>query len=132
MAWHIARRPGELVALAIRYSHLRTAPVYEGYATRSRDGIHELIDIEAVRAVADTVADLIGNLQAATSPARPPGAPSRQPPAPRFEGTAATARRLLANDDALLYDNPQALLPVPLQAQTRPVPPHWSPRLPAA
>ena len=33
--------------------------------------------------------------------------------APRFEGAvinATTARRLLANDDAMLYDNPQALL----------------------
>jgi hypothetical protein len=33
--------------------------------------------------------------------------------APRFEGTvinATTARRLLANDDTLIYDNPQALL----------------------
>lgn len=72
------RRPGGLVALAIPHSHLRTALVYEGYAARSRDGIHELIDIETVRAVADTVDDL----QAAASPARPPGAPSRQPPAP--------------------------------------------------
>ncbi|MFD5755086.1 hypothetical protein ACFWIZ_07495 [Streptomyces sp. NPDC127044] len=44
---------------------------------------HQLIDIETVRAVADTVADLIDDLPAAASPARPPGAPSRQPPAPR-------------------------------------------------
>ncbi|MFE2608286.1 hypothetical protein ACFXI6_44235 [Streptomyces mirabilis] len=77
------RGPGGLVALAIPHSHLRTALVYEGYAARSRDGIHELIDIETVRAVADTVDDLIADLQAAASPARPPGAPSRQPPAPR-------------------------------------------------
>ncbi|MFC9633813.1 hypothetical protein ACFTY8_32295 [Streptomyces mirabilis] len=83
LVWHIARRPGGLVALAIRYSHLRTAPVYEGYATPSRDGIHELIDVETVRAVADTVADLIDDLQAAASPARPPGASSRRPSAPR-------------------------------------------------
>lgn len=87
LAWHIARRPGELVALAIPHSHLHTALVLEGYAARSRDGIHELIDIETVRAVADTVDDLIddliGDLQAAASLARSPGAPSRQPPAPR-------------------------------------------------
>lgn len=86
LAWHIARRPGELVALAIPYSHLRTALVYEGYAARSRDGIHELIDIETVRAVADTVADLIDDLPAAASPARPPGAPSRQRPRPALRG----------------------------------------------
>ncbi|MFJ9482798.1 hypothetical protein ACIRRI_49005 [Streptomyces mirabilis] len=77
------RGPGGLVALAIPHSHLRTALVPEGCAARSRDGIHELVDIETVRAVADTVDDLIGDLQAAASPARPPGAPSRQPPAPR-------------------------------------------------
>lgn len=58
LAWHIARRPNGLVALAIRYGHLRTTLVSDGYASRSRGGIHELIDVETVRAVADTVADL--------------------------------------------------------------------------
>ncbi|MFF0134420.1 hypothetical protein ACFYTG_54015 [Streptomyces mirabilis] len=48
------RGPGGLVALAIPHSHLRTALVPEGCAARSRDGIHELVDIETVRAVADT------------------------------------------------------------------------------
>ncbi|MFI1510606.1 hypothetical protein [Streptomyces sp. NPDC020597] len=64
LAWHIARRPGGLVVLAIQYGHLRTALVSEAYAARSRDGIHERIDIETVRAVADTVADLNDDLQA--------------------------------------------------------------------
>ncbi|MDQ1022360.1 hypothetical protein QFZ43_008909 [Streptomyces afghaniensis] len=33
LAWHIARRPGGLVALAVQYGHLRTA-VSAGYAAR--------------------------------------------------------------------------------------------------
>ncbi len=38
LAWHIARRPGGLVALAIQYGHMRTAFDWttEGYASRSR------------------------------------------------------------------------------------------------
>ncbi|MFC7585576.1 hypothetical protein ACFQYP_18890 [Nonomuraea antimicrobica] len=64
LAWHIARRPNGLVALAIQYGHLRSTFVSDGYASRSRGGIHELIDVETVRAVADTVADLRDGLQA--------------------------------------------------------------------
>jgi hypothetical protein len=41
LAWHITRRPGGLVALAIQYGHLRTS-VTAGYAARSRGGIHDL------------------------------------------------------------------------------------------
>jgi hypothetical protein len=57
LAWHIARRPGGLVALAIQHGHMRTA-VSAGYAARSRDGIHDLLDIETARATADTLAAL--------------------------------------------------------------------------
>ncbi|WP_435217160.1 hypothetical protein [Streptomyces sp. bgisy034] len=115
LAWHIARRPGGLVALAIQYGHLRTTFVTEGYASRSRDGIHELIDIETVRAVADTVADLHDDLEAGTGLSGPAArrAIKAAAQAPRFAGTvitATTARRLLTNEDALLHDNPHALL----------------------
>ncbi|MGW7724920.1 hypothetical protein ACWGJ6_16390 [Streptomyces canus] len=115
MAWHIARRPGGLVALAIQYGHLRTAFVTEGYASRSRDGIDELIDIETVRAVADTVADLHDDLEAGAGVSGPAArrAIKAAAQAPRFAGTvitATTARRLLTNEDALLHDNPHALL----------------------
>ncbi|MCX4400026.1 hypothetical protein OG887_44040 (plasmid) [Streptomyces sp. NBC_00053] len=57
LAWHIARRPGGLVALAVQYGHLRTT-VSAGYAARGRDGIHELLDIETARATADTLTTL--------------------------------------------------------------------------
>jgi hypothetical protein len=64
LAWHIARRPNGLVALAIQYGHLRTALVSGGYASRSRNGIHDLIDLETARAVVDTVTELHDALQA--------------------------------------------------------------------
>lgn len=58
LAWHIARRPNGHIALAIQYGHMRSAMTTGRYASRGRDGIHDLIDIETVRAVADTAAEL--------------------------------------------------------------------------
>ncbi|WP_326812333.1 hypothetical protein OIE62_07415 [Streptomyces scopuliridis] len=115
LAWHIARRPGGLVALAIQYGHLRTALVSEGYASRSRDGIHELIDIETAKAVIGTVTDLHDDLEAGGGVSGPAArrAITAAASAPRFAGTVITARtahRLLANENATIFDNPQALL----------------------
>ncbi|MFE0023351.1 integrase [Amycolatopsis sp. NPDC059021] len=114
LAWHIARRPGGLVALAIQYGHLRTA-VSGNYASRGRGGIHELINVETARAVADTVADLNDDLEAGGGVSGPAArrAIKAAVTAPSFAGTlitATTARRLLTNEDAMLYDNPHALL----------------------
>jgi hypothetical protein len=114
LAWHIARRPNGLVALAIQYGHLRTA-ASGSYAARSRGGIQDLIDIETARAVADTVADLHDDLAAGGGVSGPAArrAIKAAATAPRFAGTvitATTARRLIANEDAMIYDNPHALL----------------------
>ncbi|HEU5473771.1 MAG TPA: integrase [Actinophytocola sp.] len=114
LAWHIARRPNGLVALAIQYGHLRTA-VSGAYASRGRGGIHELLDMETVRAVADTVADLHDDLDSGGGVSGPAArrAITAAATAPRFAGTvitARTARRLLVNEDAMIYDNPQAFL----------------------
>jgi hypothetical protein len=114
LAWHIARRPGGLVALAIQYGHLRTA-VAGGYASRSRGGIHELLDLETARAVADTIADLHEDLErgGGVSGAAARRAITTAATAPRFAGSVITARtavRLLANENAMIYDNPHALL----------------------
>lgn len=57
LAWHIARRPGGLIALAVQYGHLRTL-ISEGYAARSRNGIHELLDFETARSVAQDLTDV--------------------------------------------------------------------------
>jgi len=51
LAWHIANQPGGIVALAVQYGHLRTA-ISESYASRVRDGIHDLIDFETARTIA--------------------------------------------------------------------------------
>lgn len=114
LAWHIARRPNGMVALAIQYGHLRIA-VSGNYASRARGGIHELIDIETARAVADTVAELHADLEAGGGVSGPAAkrAIKAAAAAPRFAGTvitATTARRLLANEDAMLYDNPHSML----------------------
>jgi hypothetical protein len=117
LAWHIARRPGGLVALAIQYGHLRTAfsTVTDGYGSRSRSGIHDLVDIETARAVADTVTDLNDRLAEGHGVSGPAArrAIKAAAKAPRFAGTvitAATAKRLIANEDAMIYDNPQAFV----------------------
>ena len=114
LAWHVARRPNGLVALAIQYGHLRTA-VAGSYGARSRGGIQDLIDIETARAVADTVAELHDDLEAGGGISGPAArrAIKAAATAPRFAGTvitATTARRLIANEDAMIYDNPHALL----------------------
>ena len=102
------------MALAIQYGHLRTA-VSGNYASRARGGVHELINIETARAVADTVAELHADLEAGGGVSGPAAkrAIKAAAAAPRFAGTiitATSARRMLANEDAMLYDNPQSLL----------------------
>lgn len=114
LAWHIARRPGGLVALAIQYGHMRTL-VSSGYANRGRDGIHQLVDVETALAVADTIANLredLGSGGGVSGPAARAAIKAASAP-PLFAGktvNATTARRLLANDEALIFDNPQAFL----------------------
>jgi hypothetical protein len=117
LAWHIARRPGGLIALPIQYGHLRTAfsTITDGYASRSRSGIHDLIDIETARAVADTVIGLNDHLETGGGVSGPAArrAIKAASKAPRFAGTvitAATAKRLIANEDAMIYNNPQAFV----------------------
>ena len=118
LAWHIARRPNGLVALAIQYGHMRTALgqwATEGYASRSREGIHDLIDLETARATADTIAALHESLQDGGGISGPAArrAIRAAATAPRFAGTPitlASARKLLKNEDAMIYDNPHALV----------------------
>ncbi|GAA2774060.1 integrase [Kitasatospora cinereorecta] len=114
LAWHIARRPGGLVALAIQYGHLRTA-MSAGYASRSRDGIHDLLDVETALAVADTLAAVneeITNGSGISGPAAR-RAISAATHAAEFAGTivnARQARALLQNPSLAIYDNPSAML----------------------
>jgi hypothetical protein len=114
LAWHIARRPGGLVALAIQYGHLRTS-VAAGYAARSRDGIHDLLDVETARATIDTVADLNAALEDGLGISGPAArrAIKAAATAPQYTGTVITARQarqILANPHLAVYDNPRTLL----------------------
>jgi hypothetical protein len=114
LAWHIARRPNGHVALAIQYGHVQSV-VAGRYASRVIDGIHDLIDIETVRAVADTLADLRDDIASGAGVSGPAARDviKTAASAPRFNGSsinATTARRLIANQDLTIYDNPHALL----------------------
>ncbi|WP_153483626.1 integrase [Streptomyces katsurahamanus] len=121
LAWHIARRPGGLVALAIQYGHMRTvldARTSSGYGSRSRGGIHSVLDVETALAAADTAAKL-RDLAAAGERLSGPAARralTSAATAPRFEGRivpvtfAKKAAAYLARDGAVLYDNPDSML----------------------
>ncbi|MFE9806097.1 integrase [Streptomyces sp. NPDC005548] len=114
LAWHIARRPGGLVALAIQYGHLRTS-VSVGYASRSRDGIHALLDVETARATIDTVVDLHDDLEEGVGISGPAArrAIKAAATAAQYKGAVINtrqARQVLANPELAVYDNPNTLL----------------------
>ncbi|MET9883109.1 hypothetical protein ABZZ20_08060 [Streptomyces sp. NPDC006430] len=113
LAWHIARRPGGLVALAIQYGHMRTA-VSAGYAARSRDGIHDLLDIETARATADTIAALHEDLSEGAGISGPAARRAIHAAAQaQFTGSirsARQARAILRNSSLAVHDNPHAYL----------------------
>ena len=121
LAWHIARRPGGLIALAIQYGHMRTildARTSSGYASRSRHGIHGVLDIETALAAADTAARLEDRLAAGEQISGPAArrALTAVAGAPRFEGRLVTknftrqAADYLARDGLVLFDNPDGCL----------------------
>ncbi|MFH8342470.1 integrase [Streptomyces sp. AM6-12] len=120
LAWHIARRPGGLIALAIQYGHMRTlldARTSSAYGSRSRGGIHSVLDVETALAAADT-ARLRDQAAAGEKISGPAArrAITAAATAPRFEGRlvpatfAKKAAKFLARDGIVLYDNPEAFL----------------------
>lgn len=121
LAWHIARRPGGLIALAIQYGHMRTvldARASSGYGSRSRSGVHGVLDIETALAAADTAAHLRDRIAAGEKVSGPAArrAITGAASTPRFEGRivprtfARKAAKFLARDGVVLYDNPDAFL----------------------
>ncbi|MDX2928859.1 hypothetical protein PV411_30530 [Streptomyces sp. NRRL_B-16638] len=114
LAWHIARRPGGLVALALQYGHLRTA-VSAGYASRSRGGIHDLLDIETARTTAETLTRLHEDLEDGGGISGPAArrALHAATQAPAFAGTLHTARQareVLTNPQLAVHENPHSYL----------------------
>ncbi|MET9656798.1 integrase [Streptomyces sp. NPDC006510] len=121
LAWHIARRPGGLIALAIQYGHMRTvldARTSSGYGSRGRRGIHTILDVETALAAADTAARLRDRVAAGENVSGPAARRALTAAAhtPRFEGRivprtfARKASAFLARDGIVLYDNPDAFL----------------------
>jgi hypothetical protein len=120
LAWHIARRPGGLIALAIQYGHMRTvldARTSSGYASRSRRGIHSVLDVETALAAADTAARLEDRLAAGEQISGPAARRAlAAAEVPRFEGRLVTknftrqATDYLARDGLILFDNPDGCL----------------------
>ncbi|WP_235034570.1 integrase [Streptomyces sp. SLBN-115] len=121
LAWHVARQPGGLIALAIQYGHMRTlldARTSSGYASRSRHGIHGVLDVETALAAADTAAKLRDRVAAGENISGPAASRALTAAAttPRFEGRivprtfARKAATFLARDGVVLYDNPEAFL----------------------
>ncbi|GGW86126.1 hypothetical protein GCM10010320_79810 [Streptomyces caelestis] len=121
LAWHIARRPGGLIALAIQYGHLRTvldARTSSGYASRSRRGIHGILDVETALAAADTAARLRDSVAAGENLSGPAArrALTAAAQVPRFTGRIVSntfvrkAAAFLARDGVVLFDNPDAFL----------------------
>ncbi|MFH9466411.1 hypothetical protein ACH4LT_03805 [Streptomyces clavifer] len=125
LAWHIARQPGGLIALAIQYGHLRTvldARTSSGYASRSRSRsrhrIHSVLDVETALAAADTAARLRDRVAAdeniSGSAARRALTAAAQ--VPRFKGRIVSntfvrkASAFLARNGVVLFDNPDAFL----------------------
>jgi hypothetical protein len=115
LAWHIARRPGGLVALAIQYGHLRTL-VSEGYSSRQRDGVHQLLDLETARAVAEhlsEVNDALHHGEGVSGPAARRLIHAAREEHHRFGGIITTPRqaKALLSDPALtVFKNADAYL----------------------
>lgn len=115
LAWHIANQPNGLVALAVQYGHLRTA-MSEGYASRVKGGIGDLIDYETARGMAlnlSQVHDQITSGMGVSGPAATRLIAAAAEGTNQFGGVVTTARQaasLLGNPHLQVYDNERGFL----------------------
>lgn len=115
LAWHIANQPGGLVALAVQYGHLRTA-ISEGYASRMRDGIHDLVDFETARAIALNLSEISEEMDqggGVSGPAARRLVSALREQNEQFGGVVASpqqARALLRNPNLTVYRNEEAFV----------------------
>lgn len=113
LAWHIANQPGGLIALAVQYGHLRTA-ISEGYASRSRDGLQDLIDFETARTIARRLSDAheaFENGEGVSGPSALRFVDSMREQAAQFNGLVTSerqARILLSNPHLIVFQNDDA------------------------
>ncbi|WP_405469312.1 integrase [Streptomyces anulatus] len=125
LAWHIARRPGGLVALGLQYGHMRDyldARTSSAYGARGRRGMHGVLDVETVLATASAAA----KLRDAAGEQKISGAAAQRAlvdaaDMPQFAGALTTphaARLLNRRKGHLIFDNPDALLLCAFKAPT--------------
>ncbi|MFE1852160.1 hypothetical protein [Streptomyces sp. NPDC059489] len=129
LAWHITRRPGGLVTLAIQYGRMRTildARTSTADGTRSRRGIHAEFDVETALAAADTAARLNDRMAAGEKVSGPASlrALTAAATTPRFGSRGVTwkfaqkAAAFLSRDGLVLFDNPDAYLTCLVKSDT--------------
>ena len=103
------------MALAVQYGHLRTV-VSQGYGSRQRDGIHQLLDLETARAVAEHLSEVHDALQrgeGVSGPAARRLIHAAREEHHRFGGLLATPRqaKALLSDPALtVFENADVYL----------------------
>jgi hypothetical protein len=98
-----------------------------GYGSRSRNGIHSVLDVEIALAAADTAARLRDGIDGGEKISGPAArrAITAAVQAPRFEGRMTNAKfakqaaAYLARDGIVLHDNPDAYLIAPSNATPR-------------
>ncbi|MFG2867551.1 hypothetical protein [Streptomyces sp. NPDC048338] len=101
------------MTLAIQYGHMRS--VVSAGDARSRDGIHDLLDIETARATVDTLATLTADLSEGVGIYGPVArrAINAAAHAPELIGAVTsvrTAQDILDNSQLSVYDNPGSYL----------------------
>lgn len=122
LAWHIRRRPGGNVALAIQYGHL-TLRQGEGYAGLKQVGMMELLDREEASAIIDTLHDLRDKVDQGEglSGFAVPRLIRGIEKAERFQGgflSLREIRHIQRDGDLQIYDNPGAFVICVFQAAT--------------
>lgn len=114
LAWHIRRRPGGQVALAVQYGHLSLRQG-EGYAGLKEIGLMTMLDEEEASAVVDT----LHRLRTAVEEGEGISGPAADrllnaiTKTAQYEGAYLTKRdvdRIKADSDLQIFDNPNAYL----------------------
>lgn len=115
LAWHLANQPRGLVALAIQYGHLRTA-ISEGYASRTRDGLQDLVDFETARTIAVRLSKARDDLHAGegvSGPAAGSFVAATEEEHEQFHGLVTSQRQansLLRNQRLTVFENDKTFL----------------------
>jgi integrase len=112
LAWHIARRPGGEIALGVQYGHVKLL-TGQGYASREKDGLHDMIDFEELEATLEHLDKLTAQVDAGSAISGP-AAKSLKAKLTSFKalfkGTVQTdrdAKKLKAAGLAGVHDSPR-------------------------